>query len=236
LAQVPAGGLARSHSAQSIAASQHACDRFTAVDKLPTQPSFIAEKEGNMRKQVSFQLTTIALAGALLAGCENLPGTRGQQGAVIGGASGAAVGAAVGGEKNRAAGAIIGGVLGAAGGYVVGANSDKIIGRDRETAESAGRRAQTTPVTAEQARSARTADVNSDGFVTLDEVVAMKDARLSDREMLNRLEATGQVFELNSESQQYLRDHGISEHVIREMQTLNQQNRDSVLRRLNEKQ
>jgi hypothetical protein len=182
-----------------------------------------------MQKQISLQLTAVALVGALLVGCENLPGTKGQQGAVIGGAGGAATGAVVGGEKHRAVGAIIGGVLGAAGGYVVGANSDKIIGKNKDEAESAGQRAKTTPVTAEQARSARTADVNSDGYVTLDEVVAMKDAKLSDREMLNRLEATGQVFELNAESKQYLRDRGISENVIREMQNLNQTRRDTLL-------
>src|ERR1051325_8615153 len=186
-----------------------------------------------MRKQ-SFQLATIALVGTLLTGCENLPGTKGQQGAVIGGAAGAAAGAVVGGEKHRAAGAVIGGVLGAAGGYVVGANSDKIIGRNKDEAETAGQRAKTAPATAEQARNARTADVNNDGYVTLDEVVAMKDARLSDREMLNRLEATGQVFDLSAESKQYLRDHGISENVISEMQNLNQTRRENLRQQLNQ--
>lgn len=181
-----------------------------------------------MRKQISLQLTAVALTGALLVGCESLPGTKGQQGAVIGGAGGAATGAVVGGEKHRALGAIIGGVLGAAGGYVIGANSDKIIGKNKDEAESAGQRAKTTPVTAEQARTASTADVNSDGYVTLDEVVAMKDARLSDREMLNRLEATGQIFELNAESKQYLGDHGVSENVISQMQSLNQSRRDTL--------
>ena len=187
-----------------------------------------------MRKQISFQVTAIALLGALLVGCENLPGTKGQQGAVIGGASGAAAGAVIGGEKHRGVGAIVGGVLGAAGGYVVGANSDKIIGKNKDEAESAGQRAKSTPVTAEQARTASTADVNSDGYVTLDEVVAMREAGLSDSEMLNRLQATGQVFELSSESQKYLRDHGISESVIRDMQNLNQQGRDALNQRLNQ--
>ena len=187
-----------------------------------------------MRKEISFQLTAVALTGMLLVGCESLPGTKGQQGAVIGGASGAAAGAVIGGEKNRAMGAVIGGVLGAAGGYVVGANSDKIIGRNKDDAESAGQRAKTTPVTVEQARNARTADVNSDGYVTLDEVAVMKEAQLSDREMLNRLEATGQVFELNAESRQYLRDRGISEYVIGEMQNLNQSRRDTLLRQSNQ--
>jgi hypothetical protein len=186
-----------------------------------------------MRNRI-FQLTAVALVGAFLVGCENLPGNKGTQGAVIGGASGAAVGAAVGGSKNRGTGAIIGGVLGAAGGYVLGANSDKILGKDKNSAESAGQRAKTTPVTAEQARTAKTADVNNDGFVTLDEVSAMKDAGLTDREMLNRLEATGQIFDLSDEGKQFLRDKGVSENVIRQMQDLNQERRELLLRQLNQ--
>ncbi len=186
-----------------------------------------------MRKPVSI-LTITVLVGAFLVGCENLPGNKPTQGAVIGGASGAAVGAAVGGSKNRAAGAIIGGVLGAAGGYVLGANSDKILGRDKEAAERVGTSSKTTPVTADQARTANTADVNSDGFVTLDEVVAMKEAGMTDREMLNRLEATGQVFDLTPEAERSLRDRGVSENVISQMRNLNQENRQQVLQRLNQ--
>src|ERR1043165_3230229 len=146
-----------------------------------------------MRNGKWINVTAAALAVIVFTGCENLPGTKGQQGAVIGGATGAATGAVVGGEKHRGVGAIIGGVLGAAGGYVVGANSDKILHRDSNDAESAGRRAQTTPATTEQARSAATADINSDGYVTLDEVVALHSAGLSDEQMLKKLEATGQV-------------------------------------------
>ena len=181
-----------------------------------------------------FEVTSLGLCAALLAGCESLPGTHEQQGAVIGGASGAAVGAAVGGDEHRVLGAILGGVLGAAGGYVVGANSDKILGKDDNDAEAAGRRARTDPVTAEQARTAATADVNSDGFVTLDEVVAMDQAGLSDDEMLQRLEATGQVFDLTEEGKRYLRDRGVSDTVINQMANLNQARREMLLRQLHQ--
>jgi hypothetical protein len=214
--------------------AQSTCRDF--VDKPASWRSFLQGKGGIMRKQVSIQLTAIALVGVLFTGCENLPGNKPTQGAVIGGATGAAAGAVIGGEKNRAAGAVIGGVLGAAGGYVIGANSDKILGRDKDDADSVGRRAQTAPVSVDQARTARTADVNTDGYVTLDEVVAMKNAGLSDREMLNRLEATGQIFDLNAESQRYLRDQGVSEAVIQDMQNLNQARRQQLMQQLNQKQ
>ena len=182
-----------------------------------------------------FEVTSLGLCVVLLAGCESLPGTDEQQGAVIGGAGGAAVGAVVGGEEHRVLGAVLGGVLGAAGGYVIGANSDKILDKNDDDAEAAGRRARTEPVTAEQARTASTADVNNDGFVTLDEVVAMEQADLSDDEMLRRLEATGQVFDLTEQGKQYLRDRGVSDKVINQMANLNQARRELLLRQLNQR-
>jgi hypothetical protein len=117
---------------------------------------------------------------------------------------------------------------------VVGANSDKILNKDENDAEAAGRKARTEPVTVEQARSARNADVNSDGFVTLDEVVALEQAGFTDEEMLRRLEATGHVFDLTEQGRKYLRERGVSEEVIRQMGTLNQQRREMLLQRLNQ--
>jgi hypothetical protein len=76
--------------------------------------------------------------------------------------------------------------------------------------------------------SSQTAAVNGDGFVTLDEVVVMKLAGLTDRQMLDRLQVTGQVFELTSDQKQYLRDRGISQKVIDEMPRLNRNVRDRL--------
>ncbi|MEO7678290.1 MAG: glycine zipper domain-containing protein, partial [Verrucomicrobiota bacterium] len=59
-----------------------------------------------------------------LVGCQNMPGERNTQGAVIGGAAGAAAGSAVA-KNNRVLGALIGGALGAGGGYVIAAKTDK---------------------------------------------------------------------------------------------------------------
>lgn len=174
---------------------------------------------------------TVGLAGVLVlvaTGCENLPGDEKAQGATIGGVTGAAVGAAVGGE-NRLLGALLGGAIGAGGGYLIGANWDKIRGKDSEGAEAASREAQTEPATVQDAQSATTADLDNDGFVTMDEVVAMERAGFSDEKIIERLRATGQVFELTTEQQSYLRSRGVSDNVITRLATLNQ-NQAEVLR------
>jgi osmotically inducible lipoprotein OsmB len=179
-----------------------------------------------MRKSITTGVVSISIFA--LAGCSNLPGSDKQQGAVIGGATGAAVGAAV--TKNRALGAVIGGAVGAAGGYVVGANSDKILGRDKESAQEAARQSQESPATAEQARAATSADVNNDGFVTLDEVVAMEQAGFSDDEMIARLRVTDQVFELTEEQKRYLLDRGVSQDVVDQMPRLNIEKKEQIFK------
>lgn len=182
-----------------------------------------------MSKPNIVNLAGVCLLAVAITGCENLPGDKGTQGAVIGGTGGAAVGAAVGGSDNRLLGALIGGALGAAGGYVVGANSDRILGRDKDSANEAARRSQEMPVTAQEAMRATTADVNNDGFVTLDEVVAMKEAGLTDQQMLERMRATNQVFELTQDQRQYLADRGVSQNVIYQMESINKETRDRLL-------
>jgi hypothetical protein len=165
-----------------------------------------------------------------LAACESLPGTQNQQGAVIGGAAGAATGAAIA-KENRLLGALIGGALGAGGGYLIAANIDKIDSNDTESATSATRKAQENPSTAEDARQAMTADLNLDGFVTLDEVAAMKEAGFSDQKMIDRLKATDQVFELTVDQEKYLSDRGVSQSVINQMAQINQEQRDALLQK-----
>src|SRR5438094_2783609 len=126
------------------------------------------------------RLTALVLTASMglapLAGCENLPGNKKEQGAVIGGVGGAVAGAAIA-KNNRALGALIGGALGAGGGYLVGANLDKKDkNKTREDGIKASQNAQKNPAKASDVKESSTADLNDDGFVTLDEVVAMKDA------------------------------------------------------------
>ncbi|HEY7119788.1 MAG TPA: glycine zipper domain-containing protein [Tepidisphaeraceae bacterium] len=166
-------------------------------------------------------MSALALTPALV-GCENLPGNKQTQGAVIGGAAGAAAGAIIG-KHNRLVGGLIGGALGAGGGYLIGAAMHKNDEKHRDEAIKASDRDRDNPPTASEARSARTADLNGDGYVTLNEVVAMRDANLSDDEMIRRLEDTGQVFSLSDEQETYLRDRNVSDRVIRAMRSMNQE-------------
>lgn len=174
-------------------------------------------------------LVSSALIGSLalaplagLSGCSKLPGNSKEQGTVIGGVGGALAGAVLGGagNKSRAIGALLGGALGAGGGYLIGAQKDKVDSKKRDEAIAASRRAERDPAKAQDVERARTADLNDDGFVTLDEVVAMERANLSDREMIDRLDRTGQVFELTEEQERYLEDRGVGREVIAEMRRM----------------
>jgi len=182
-----------------------------------------------MLKPKAFETSLVAVLLMAAVGCEQLPGTKKQQGAVIGGAGGAAAGAVIGGSEHRVLGALIGGALGATGGYLIGAQTEKVQKNDREGAVEANRRAESQPATVEDARNATTADLNKDGFVTLDEVVAMHKAALSDETMLARLRATDQIFELTPEQERYLLDRGVSRNVVNRMKDINRDARDRLL-------
>ncbi len=174
-------------------------------------------------------MTVTTLMGSLaigpMLGCESLPGDEKSQGAVIGGLGGALAGGLVAGDDDRAAGALIGAVLGAGGGYLIGTKVDEKNSEDsekkREEALRASKNAETNPVSAEAAKDATTADVNDDGFVTLDEVVAMEQAELSDKEMIRRLQRTQQYFELTETQEDFLRERGVNEPVIVAMRDMN---------------
>ncbi len=185
-----------------------------------------------MRKVTTRFLITAGVALAILAGavgCHQLPGTPGQQGAAMGGLGGAAAGALIGGEHHRLLGALLGGAVGAGGGYLIGANSDRITGHDSSAAQASVQNAQQHPATPQQALNAPTADLNGDGFVTMDEVVAMKQAGFSDQQILQKMQATGQVFELTPEQQQYLQRNGVDQYVIQQIPNINRNERDRLL-------
>ncbi len=137
---------------------------------------------------------------------------------------GALAGAAVAGDDDRLIGALIGGALGAGGGYLIGMKvdeKDKDDAKKKEAAVRASQQAEANPASAEQAKTAATADVNDDGFVTLDEVVALEQAGLKDRDIIRKLQRTQQVFELTETQEQFLRERGVTDTVIVAMRDMN---------------
>ena len=192
------------------------------------------------RRYMSLVLAAGLGCSSMLA-CQNLPyygeGTpedRARQGAVLGGIGGAVLGATS--SENPLLGALLGGALGAGGGYLIGANMDALrdVGSGdgegaQASAQEAVERARRNPATPEDVRRSRTADLNNDGFVTTDELIAMERAGLSDEEMLARLEATGQIFELTAAQERRLRAAGLSAYVVAEMQQLHRAERQRLL-------
>jgi hypothetical protein len=171
-------------------------------------------------KTASLHFTLALIAASMsLASCEGLPGEKKHQGAVIGGASGAAAGAIIAGEDNRLLGAVIGTALGAGAGYVVG---NEISEKDRRDAqEAAAQKEKTSTFTVEDVRRATTADIDGDGNVTMAELVAMQRASLGDPEIIRRLEATDVVFDLTDQQKQTLREEGVSNAVVDRLATIN---------------
>ncbi|MEM8782537.1 MAG: glycine zipper domain-containing protein [Planctomycetota bacterium] len=172
------------------------------------------------------KLAAIALPTALLlTGCQSLPGDARSQGTVLGTLGGAVAGAAIG---DSAGGALVGGVIGAGSGYLIGNGIEESRARD-------ARRLQSQTVThaaphsnphAGHALNAHpaplpTADLNGDGFVTDDELVALSRAGLTDGEILDRLQRTGQQFSLTPAQRQGLRTRGVSAGVLDRLGTLN---------------
>jgi len=179
----------------------------------------------------------IAIAGTIalvtFTACESLPGSRTQQSTAIGSVGGAVAGAAIGGEGNRLVGALIGSVPGAAGGYLIGARTDWFGSENGEQqALQAISNARSDPATTEDVQRSQTGDLNADGFVTLDEVLAMEEAGLSDDQILGRLRATGQVFELNASQQNALIAEGVSPRVVAEMQLIRRDEKNRALGRV----
>lgn len=171
---------------------------------------------------IANQINRIALAAvtavslSLSAGCEELPGGEKEQGAVIGGAGGALAGGALA-EDNRALGALIGGLLGAGGGYLVGAQLEK----NEEEAREAAEEARQNPATVDEVPDSDTADLDGNGFVTMDELLALKEAGLDSDEIIDRAEATDQVFQLSPQQEDELANAGYDRETLARLENVN---------------
>src|SRR5436190_198799 len=59
--------------------------------------------------------------------------------------------------------------------------------------------------------------------------VALGAAGLAEQEMIRRLEATGQVFELTDQQKKFLQDKGVHQNVVSQMTEINRSARDRLL-------
>ena len=174
--------------------------------------------------------TIAAVSGGFAMGCVSPSGTRApQQGTPIDAVADSQAGATID-QENRLFGVLIGGALGARGGYLIGADTRWFVDPDRQSrAYDAVSSAETSPATIDDVRLAATADLNLDGFVTTDELIAMDRAGLSDDVMLTLLRATNQVFELSGSQQRAMSQAGVSQRVIRELLEINRFELERVL-------
>src|SRR5688572_29596069 len=169
------------------------------------------------RTIVSISLSAIPSAAIGLTGCESSAG----RGAAAGGTGGAVAGGAAGGAAAGAPAAGVGALAGAA----VGAAAGAIIGSSKDRTESqrtqANEVSQRNPALASAVVSGGNADLNNDGFVTTDEIIAMHKAGLTDQEIIARSRSTQQIFQLSREQEQRLLDAGVRPSVVTQPRTLN---------------
>jgi hypothetical protein len=102
-------------------------------------------------------------------------------------------------------------------GWLIATTRENLNRHQIDLAEKANSLAEQQPATPSDVPKSDTADLNHDGFVTLDEIVAMKRAGLNDEQILDRIRRTDQVFNVTDHQKQYLRDRGISDRIVSAM-------------------
>jgi hypothetical protein len=177
------------------------------------------------RTVVTGSLCVILSASLALTGCESNAG----RGAAVGGSGGAVTGGAAAGAAAGAPAAGVGAAVGAGVGAVAGAIIGSAKDRNDEQRARAEEMSQSSPALASAVISGGNGDLNNDGFVTTDEIIAMHNAGLSDDEIIVRSRATQQIFKLSSEQEKRLLEAGVRPKVVMAMRTLNSEldNRDA---------
>jgi hypothetical protein len=134
----------------------------------------------------------------LTAGCASMSNTEG--GALAGGAVGAGTGAAIGSATGHTGvGALIGAGVGTVTGAVIGNGMDKEEKRQEQQIAAAN-----------AAAAARQ--------LQLTDVATMAQQHFSDQIIINQIHTTGSVYNLTAQQLIWLREQGVSEAVIAEMQ------------------
>ena len=169
--------------------------------------------------KIALALLILPLA-AFFIGCESTSGNSNSQGKVVSEPSGTAPSRSWPTAKIETGHSSTVNVLGQSGGYIIASKSGHPAKDDPHVLQ-ATRKAQENPATPQDAKRAMTGDLNNDGFITLDEVVAMKQAGFDDKKIISLLESTDQVFNLTSEQEKFLRDRGVSQEVLSQAGKMN---------------
>lgn len=106
---------------------------------------------------------------------------------------------------------------GPGGGWIIAASRQNIDQHSLGSAQQADRQAQQRPAGTGDVERSDNADLNADGFVTLDEILALKRAGLTSEQLISRIQRTPEVFSLTRQQQQYLHDRGIDQRTINAM-------------------
>lgn len=157
-----------------------------------------AESSG-MSRPCHGRLAFLALGSLFFAGCESASHT--DRGALMGGLGGAGVGALMGSAVGKTGpGAAIGAGVGALTGAAIGNGMDEVEARNRAMIEQTLQR-RVGP-----------------GAVTIEEVVAMRNAGVADELIINHVRYHGMARELTSQDLIALQQQGLSPAVVRAMQ------------------
>ncbi len=130
-------------------------------------------------------------------GCSGMNNT--QTDALGGGILGAGLGALLAGPRHALAGAAIGGAVGAGTGALVGNSQDQ---RDQRRQDSA--------IAAANAQAARQ--------MSLTDIIQMTQQKVPDQIIVNQMNSTGSWFDLRTDDILYLRQQGVSDYIVSQMQ------------------
>jgi hypothetical protein len=105
-------------------------------------------------------------------------------------------------------------VGGPGGGWIIAARPTLIDQHSLGSFQAANRQAEQQPTGRVDVEKSDNCDLNGDGFVTMDEVLALKRAGLTAEQLTARVTRTPEIFFLTDRQQQYLHDRGIPQGVV----------------------
>jgi outer membrane lipoprotein SlyB len=166
------------------------------------------ESEGYVRTKHGLRIGLLVLLGTVTAagsGCASMNNT--DRGAVAGGAVGTAAGAAIGAASHHPLlGAVVGGLGGTATGALIGNSEDKEEQRRKDAANAAAVAQAQAQAQAQQQR------------IGIADVIALTRSGQRDEIIINQIRVTRSTFQLTTTDLQMLKDNGVSDRVIAEMQ------------------